>query len=210
MNKVLSAALIAGAVTFSGSAFCYEKGDLILRVGAATVDPDGDGYDLGGYGNVQADEDTQLGITGTYMLTNNWGIGVLAATPFSHDIELDGTKIGETKHLPPTVTAQYFFNNSSDFTPYVGAGINYTNFFEEETAVADELELDDSWGLALEAGVDWKVDNNWLVSAQIWYLDIEPSATLTNVNTGPATGATASFDVELDPWVYMIGVGYKF
>ena len=43
----------------------------------------------------------------TYMMTDVWAIEVLAAYPFKHDIELlDGTKVGSTKHLPPTVSVQ--------------------------------------------------------------------------------------------------------
>lgn len=200
--KAYATALMAVSLALAGQAYSYEQGDLILRVGAATVDPDGDG---GLNGDLSVDEDTQLGITGTYMLTDNWGLGLLAATPFSHDIKLDGAgKVGETKHLPPTLTAQYYFNNESNFTPFVGAGINWTTFFEEDTSGAlagTELELDDSLGWALEAGVDWALDDKWVVSAQVWYIDIETDADLNG-----------SFltEVEIDPWVYMIGIGYKF
>ena len=63
---------------------------------------------------------------------------VLAAWPFEHDIETKGALAGtgdaaEVKHLPPTVTLQYHFNTTSRLHPYVGAGINYTNFFSEDT-----------------------------------------------------------------------------
>ena len=92
--------------------------------------------------------------------------------------------------------------------PYVGAGVNYTTFFDEDTKGAFaaatpglDLELDDSWGLALEAGVDYELENNWLLSAQLWYVDIDTEA---KVDTVP------SFDVDIDPWVFMVGVGKKF
>ena len=198
MKNVLSATVVASAVAFSGAALSHEEGDLIIRAGAATVDPDGSG---GLNGTLTVDDDTQLGITGTYMFTNNLGVGVLASTPFKHDLYLVGAgKIGDTKHLPPTVTLQYHFNNDTGFTPYVGAGVNYTKFFEESSSLGD-LKLDDSWGLALEAGLDWAIDENWLLSAQVWYIEIDTDAKL---NGAPLT------NVEIDPWVYMVGVGYKF
>ncbi len=219
MKKILATAIMAATTAFAGQALSYEAGDIVLRLGAANVDPDGDGADIGGINGLpagtklKADDDTQLGITGTYMLTQHIGLGVLAATPFKHDINVGSTKVAETKHLPPTLTLQYHFDTGSSFRPFVGAGLNYTNFFEEDMTAAgtaatgggDELELDDSFGLALEAGLDFAVDKNWLLSAQVWYLDIEPNAT---VRAGG--NDVVSFDVEIDPWVYMVGVGYQF
>jgi len=213
--KAYATALMAVSLALAGQAYSYEQGDLILRAGAATVDPDGDFTEnVGGTGlDVSVDDNTQLGITGTYMLTDNLGLGLLAATPFSHEISLSGGvgKIADADHLPPTLTLQYHFNNESNFQPYVGAGLNYTIFFDEGlnatgNTLGTDIDLDDSFGLALEAGIDWKLDDKWVVSAQVWYLDIDTDATLHDALGGP----DLEFEVEIDPWVYMIGVGYKF
>ena len=64
-----------------------------------------------------------------------------------------------------------------------------------------DLDLDDSWGLAGQAGVDYELENDWLLNASVWYINIEPDAKLTGL---------PSFDVEIDPWVFMLGVGKKF
>ncbi|NEK92069.1 MAG: OmpW family protein, partial [Xanthomonas euvesicatoria] len=98
-----------------------------------------------------------------YFIADNLGIEVLAALPFEHDIALRGLgRVGSTKHLPPVISLQYHFNSQGRLSPFVGAGINYTRFFSTDTRGAlagSELELDDSWGLALHAGVDYKLSD---------------------------------------------------
>lgn len=226
--------LIAGGVMCMGAAMgaqAYEAGDFIVRAGAVTVDPNTSATTpkLNGaplYGaNVDVDSDTQLGVTLAYMITPDIGVELLAATPFTHNINgnkaaaaaLGTNDLGSTKQLPPTLSLQYYFNNSSMFTPYVGAGLNYTKFWNEDAGNSlnhtlggnVDLNLDNSWGLAAEAGVDVNLGNNWLLNAAVWYIDIDTNATYT-VRNGALAGARVKSDVNLDPWVYMASVGYKF
>ena len=216
---------MATAVSTAPIAFAYEKGDIIVRAGVASVQPNEDSgnLDIGGVGKIPGtsagvDGNEQLGLTLTWMLDSHWGIGVLAATPFEHDLVAHGLgpsiDAGSVKHLPPTVTLQYFpMDASSRFQPYAGLGINYTVFFDEdvdsqlETTVgfSGDLELDDSWGLAGQVGVDYAIDDHWLLNASIWYLDIETTADFKF-----ADGTRIKADVDVDPWVYMLGLGYKF
>ncbi|TNF08330.1 MAG: outer membrane protein OmpW [Gammaproteobacteria bacterium] len=223
INAVLAGSLLLGAT----AAMAYQPGDFIVRAGAANVDPEDDSDDLvlngttlGGT-EAEVDDDTQLGITFTYMINEHWGVGLLAATPFEHDIEADLQSVslgkvdaGSTKHLPPTLTLQYFpMAADSKFQPYVGAGINYTNFFEEDVdseleafiTSKGKMELDDSWGYAFQVGMDYQLDEHWLINASIWYLDIDTDAKIKFDN-----GAVIKTDVDVDPMVYMVGVGYKF
>ncbi|HWV10527.1 MAG TPA: OmpW family outer membrane protein, partial [Pseudomonas sp.] len=123
---------------------------------------------------------------------------------------LDG-KLADIKHLPPTLTLQYFpLDSASKVQPYVGAGINYTLFFDEDLTGArkaqgfNSLELDNSVGLALEAGMDFQITENILFNASVWYLDIDTTATTD------LAGTKVKVDVDVDPWVYMVGLGYKF
>ena len=222
INSLVAGSLLAtGLVCGAGSALAYEAGDIILRAGVASVQPDEsssalklDGVALAGT-SAGVDNNEQLGLTGTYMLTSNMGIGLLAATPFEHDITANGLGVdaGSAKHLPPTLTLQYFpMDSASDFQPYVGIGINYTAFFDEEVDSelegvlgSGDLELDDSIGLALEAGVDYAFDEHWVLNAAVWYIDIETSADFKF-----DSGSRVKADVDIDPWVYMVGLGYKF
>ncbi len=100
---------------YAAPTMAYEQGDWIIRAGAADVDPDTDSdkIDIAGLATldgVDVDDDTQLGITGTYMLTDSWGIELLAATPLKHDITVKGVGIdaGSAKQLPPTLTIMWY------------------------------------------------------------------------------------------------------
>jgi len=239
-KKLFTLTALAAAISAT-PALAYEQGDWIARVGAIAVDPSEDsgeiysangsylGSGLGLYAGL--DSDTQLGFSFTYMLSSSWGIELLAATPFEHDISLEskttgGTiveKAGETKHLPPTISLQWYpMDASSRFQPYLGAGINYTIFFEEEmsedfncaTSAAcakTSLDLDDSIGLALQVGMDWQVSENVSLNAAVWWIDIDTEATITSPGADAPTWDTKTkFDVDVDPLVYMIGLAYKF
>ncbi len=234
MIKPLTVAVLIVGSLILQPVLAYEGGDFILRVGLASVQPNDDsdplalnGAELSTLGlglpvtELQVEDDTQIGITFTYMFNSNWGLGVLASTPFEHDIRADALSVaaGSTEHLPPTFTVQYFpMAADSEIQPYVGAGLNYTTFFSEEvdnqlnTALAGlgatgnaDLSLDDSFGLALEAGFDYKLNEHWLFNAAVWYINIETSAEINVPGLGQITT-----DVTIDPWVYMISAGYLF
>lgn len=209
------------------AAQAHEAGDIIMRMGAASVTPDESSSLISSTAtgplantSVGVDDDTQLGLNIVYMLNNNWGLEVLAATPFEHDIDARGlsqygfstTALGSSKHLPPTVTLDYFFGSSSAaLRPYVGAGLNYTVFFDEELTgfasnelAASNLELDDSWGVAWRAGFDYDLGGSWLLNASVWKIDIETDASFNS-----ALG-TVNVNADINPWVYMVSLGYKF
>jgi outer membrane protein len=210
-KQLLTGALVAllGIVSLPSAA--YEAGDWVLRAGVAGVLPTGDGTHPAGL-KTEAQDGYSLGITGTWMATDNIGIGVLAAWPFKHDIEVATLgDVAEIEHLPPTVTLQYHFDTASNLQPYVGAGINYTTFVDEDSkgalaSAGGSLDLDDSWGLALEAGIDMEMQNNWTVGAAVWWIDIDTDATIT----GAGAPLDAAYEVEIDPWVVMFSVGKKF
>jgi outer membrane protein len=219
MKKTVCGIAVLSAL-MSANVLAHSEGDFIVRVGAATVSPNdssGDVLDTAG-AEFSVDSNTQLGLTLGYMFTDNISFEVLAATPFSHSISTNFGGLGEiadTKHLPPTFMVQYYFGDSeSDFRPYVGAGINYTVFFDEslnskaKAAGLSDLSLDDSWGLAANVGMDYMINDNWFLNASVWYADIGTTAKYKH--TAGATTTQYSTDVDIDPWVFMIGGGYNF
>lgn len=178
-----------------------EHDNWLVRVGVGSVDPKSDNGDI-----ASVDSGTTLVFNGVYMLNQNVGVEVLASLPFSHDIKLaaGGTKVGETKHLPPTVSLQYYFNSDSALTPYVGAGLNYTLFFDEKTSgplAGADLELDPSFGLAVQAGIDFDISDSMFVNLDLRWIDISTDAELD--------GAPLE-TVEIDPLVYSLTVGWRF
>lgn len=203
--------LVCAATLVSTNAWALGAGDWFGRIGASMVDPDSSSGTVGGApgSGVEVDDDTQLSFTLGYMMTANIGIEVLGALPFKHEIRGTGTlaglgEIAETKHLPPTVSVQYYFMPQGAVRPYVGAGVNYTYFFDEETKGAlagTSIDLDDSWGLAGQVGVDIDISNNWFVNADGRYIDIDTEARL---------GTGEQVDVQIDPWVFTLAVGRRF
>ena len=218
-KSLFTASLLALAIA-SHIAQAHQAGDIIVRAGAITVDPHEDSSNVK-IGGVKAagtaatlDSDTQLGLNFAYMLTDKLGIELLAATPFSHDVGtkgLGGLKLGSVKHLPPTLSLVYYqLDSKSAFQPYVGAGINYTWFFDDKLSSEAEgagfrgLDMKDSWGLAAQIGADYMLTDKLMLNAQIRYIDIETKATTYDGTT------KVSVDVDVDPFVYMVGLGYKF
>lgn len=221
MRKTVGVCLLL----MTGAASAHEAGDILLRGGIATVAPDASSSPLALDGGVivgseaDVDDNTQLGLTVVYMLTDNWGIEALASTPFSHDISaqtgelgLGEVAAGDTKHLPPTVVLQWYpAASDSLWQPYLGAGVNYTLFFDEGVAAqlegvlgSGDLDLDASFGLALQAGVDYKFSDKWFANLAVWWVDIDTDA---RFRFGTSRLTT---DVEIDPWVYNVAIGYKF
>jgi outer membrane protein len=108
---------------------------------------------------------------------------------------------------------QYHFNTNGRVRPYVGAGLNYTLFFNEDATSGmkalgggkADVELDDSWGLAANAGVDVAIDKDWFVNADVKYIDMDTTATIKTNSLGRLKA-----DVSIDPWVYGIGIGRRF
>ncbi len=108
VNRSLGSALLVGALStaLAAPAMAQSQGDWTLGIGVIKVNPQDDNGTLAG-ADAEVDDDTQLSLTGEYFVLDNLGIELLAATPFEHDISLGGSKIGSTKHLPPTISLVY-------------------------------------------------------------------------------------------------------
>ena len=246
-KSILAIALLS---SLSSMAFANQAGDILVRGGLTTVNPDSQQSTIYAAGNqtvnlgagaisASVDDNTQLGLNFVYFYDSNWAVELLAATPFKHDIMVDTgagvVNLGETKHLPPTLSVLYYFDTASAFKPYVGLGINYTVFFEDSfnpaltgagsppivsisdgtttttmpanTALdADDLNLSNSWGLSAQIGVDYDLGDNWSINASARYIDIDTKATFTAVG-GTVPGHVS---VDVDPMVYSIMLGYTF
>ncbi|WP_404417465.1 outer membrane beta-barrel protein [Vreelandella aquamarina] len=204
LPTLFAAGLAAVAVTASTQAMAYGQGDFFTRFGAANVDPKNDNGTLAGDLNVNVDDETQFAFTLGYRFHDKLGVELLAALPFEHDIKLNGGIDASTKHLPPTLTLQYYplGGTESRVQPYVGAGINYTTFDDETVDIENvSLDLDDSWGAAGQVGIDLLIDDNWALNAAAWYIDIDTDAKVGGIEAGT---------VNIDPLVVMGGLSYRF
>ncbi|SHM43844.1 OmpW/AlkL family protein [Vreelandella subglaciescola] len=209
LTALLAAGVAAAGVTASTQAFAYGAGDIYTRVGVAKVAPKSDNGDINTLGmtglGVDVDDESGFAFTVGYRFHDKMGVELLAALPFEHDISIaDGAVTGKTKHLPPTLTLQYYplGGTAARVQPYIGAGINYTHFSGEEVNVPGaSLELEDSWGAAGQIGIDLLIDDNWAMNAAAWYIDIDTDTKVAGANAGT---------VEIDPVVVMAGISYRF
>ena len=203
--KLLCPLAAAAALFTATPALAQQAGDWTFGLGAHVVAPKSDNGSLAG-GALEADvgDNWRPTFTGEYFFRDNWGIEVLASLPFQHDIELNGVKAGSTKHLPPTVSLQYHFTGSEKVKPFIGAGVNYTLFFSQDTTgplAGADLDLDNSFGLALHGGLDFAVGTNKFVRLDARWIDID-----TDVKVNGASVGT----VNIDPMVYGAAFVWKF
>lgn len=226
MRKTLLATSLLAAAVAAPSAFAHQAGDIIVRAGAVTVSTHESsssvkvdrgalaGANIGGKATLN--NNTQLGLNFAYMLTDNLGIELLAATPFKHDVAIRGTalgdhKLGSIKHLPPTLSAVYYpLDTKQAFQPYVGLGLNYTTFFDSSVKGSakntgfSNLRAKNTWGLAAQIGADYMLTDQIMLNGQVRYIDIDTTAYVNYA------GNRAKVNVDVKPWVYMVGLGYKF
>ncbi|MEO7689058.1 MAG: OmpW family outer membrane protein [Sphingomonas sp.] len=153
----------------------------------------------------------------TYMVTDHIGLELIAATTKHTASGVSGTtgsigKLASTWVLPPTLTAQYHFNPHGKIRPYVGAGINYTIFWNEKASQGLEaavgptrVHMSDSFGYAGQAGIDVDIGKRTFLNFDIKYIDMNTTATLQTTAIG-----TQSVRVHLNPMVFGAGIGFRF
>lgn len=179
-------------------------GDWFVRGGLTGVNPKSDNGTLAG-ADADVDSNSQLGITFGYHFSPNLAIEVLAATPFTHDVSLNGSKVASFKHLPPTVSLQYYFNADGKVSPFLGAGLNYTwTFSEKETSLlppGSEISVDNSLGFAAQAGLRVALSDSWDMTIDARWMDIDADVKLNGAGIGNA---------NVDPMVYSVLFGKRF
>lgn len=193
-------AIVAATLALTTGVAQAASGDWLIRAGVHNVDPKSNNHPV-----VKADDAPSLTISGSYFFTDNIAVEVLGAYPFTHDVLLkaDGSEVGEITHLPPTVSLQYHFAPEATIRPYIGAGLNYTFFYDEKTKGAltgTKLSLDNSFGLAAEVGVDFALNNDWAINLNARWMDIDSDARLDGADLGT---------VEVDPMVYGVMITRK-
>ena len=164
---------------------------------------------IGGDADISTTVIPELDIT--YFFTENWSLELILGTT-KHDVEAINTAVGNIDLgsvwlLPPTLTFQYHYTSLGDFKPYVGAGLNYTIFYSvDEGPVADDLDYDNSFGFAGQLGIDYMISDKWFINLDVKKLFLQTDVT---VNATSALGATVGADVDINPWLFGLGVGVK-
>jgi len=206
MKKSVLAIALCSLAALSSQAFAQQtqEGSWLVRVRAVNLDPANKSDPINGAGasdrlTINSKVIPELDIS--YFFTPNWATELVLTYPQKQKVSLDGAQIGTFKHLPPTLTLQYHFTPEKTISPYVGAGINYTRISSVDILNGAARLEKSSVGLALQAGVDFKIDKNWSIN-----LDVKKVQIRSDVNT--AAGQLTA--VKIDPWLVGVGVGYRF
>ena len=202
----LALGLTTGALGFFGSAVeaRAESGNSpwLIRVRGIWVSPDEDASINGLAGNVDIDDAIVPELDITYFFTDNIAAELILATT-NHDVSATaGVDLGDVWLLPPTLLLQYHFTPNEQFSPYIGAGLNYTIFYGEDSGAAASIDYDNSVGYALQAGMDYDLGNQWVFNVDVKRLWLN---TDVSINNGAITA-----DVDIDPWIIGAGFGYRF
>lgn len=145
----------------------------------------------------------------SYFFTDNIAAELILGTTYSN-VSTEGSiaglgKVGKTWLLPPTLTLQYHFTDFGAFKPYVGAGVNYTLFYNQSSSGPfNDLDVKNKLGAALQVGFDYMLDDHWGVNFDVKKLFLEPEFKVNLGNT-PLTGKA-----KLNPWLVGAGVTYRF
>lgn len=185
-----------------------EAGDILLRVRGIAVTPDESSSISVIGGDVDASNEYVPEVDVSYFITNNIALELIAATT-NHDMKADNTilgtvDLGDVGLIPPTLTLQYHFLSDNRFSPYIGAGLNYMIFYNEDApgGTVTSIDYENGLGYALQAGIDVAIQGNWSVNADVKKIFFNTDVDINN-------GAIAA-DVDLDPWIFGLGVGYRF
>lgn len=203
MKTRLALATLAAVSALSAApvASAQVAGDLLVRGRLVNIDPAN--QDTIPSLDVSVSSKVIPEVDFTYFLSPSLSAELILTYPQKHDVSASGSPVGSLKHLPPTLSLQYRFNDLGlgAFTPYVGAGLNYTRFSSVNLG-GGTLSVDkNSVGLSLQAGVDYAIDKTWSLNVDIKKVQIRTD--LKN-----AAGPLGT--VKIDPLLVGVGVGYKF
>lgn len=201
----------AGAVAMAGAAIAQSPlHNFQVKVGVSGILPDESATISAIGGDVDISDEYVPTLQLEYFFNGNVSAELLCCTA-KHDVKAVGTSLGTVNlgklaHFPPTLTVKYHWTDFGAWKPYLGAGVNYTHFFDEEVPAGGPvtaISYDDSWGGALQAGFDYMLDDHWSVNVDVRKIWISTDVTIT-------AGATIAADVDINPTVVTIGSGYRF
>ena len=204
MKRIAIAVSLATLAATACSTAIAQESPWLVRARAVHLAPADKSDPIAGAGNadrISVESRTIPEFDISYFFTRNVAAELVLTYPQKHDVMLDGAVIGSFKHLPPTLLAQYRFDPIGSFTPYLGAGLNYTRISSVHL-LGDTASLENhSFGPALQAGVDFAIDSHWSVNVDLKRVNIRSDVTV---------GGAKISAVRVDPTLFAVGAGYRF
>lgn len=181
----------------------------LIRARLLNVAPDDDSSTITLIGgNAEVDDSFTADLDFSYFFSDHIAAELTLAVT-EHDVDAKNTAVGnidlgDVKLLPPTLTLQYHFVPDGKFRPYVGTGVNYTIFFDDDPGAATSIDYDDGFGFALQAGIDIGINKHWAVNFDVKKIWLETDVSVS------AFGANVKTEVDIDPWLFGVGLAYRF
>ncbi len=191
-------------ISSQASAQQVQEGPWLVRLRAVHLNPSDHSDLIGGVGasdRLTVNSKTIPDLDISYFFTPNWATELVLTYPQKQKVALDGNNIGSFKHLPPTLTLQYHFMPDQQFSPYLGTGVNYTRISSVKLLGGAAKLESSSTGLALQAGFDYKIDKKWSLNFDVKKIQISSDV---------ITASGKISNVQIDPWLIGVGVGYRF
>lgn len=200
MKKIHSAWMAAALVSVASLAHAQAAGDVVVR--ARAVNLDAANKDDIAITDVSINNKVIPEVDFTYFLTPNIAAELVLTVPQKQDVSstAHGGKIGTLKHLPPVLSAQYHFTSFGSIKPYLGLGLNYTRFSSVDLPAGFSIDKS-SFGLSLQAGVDFVLTPQWSLNLDVKKVQIRTDLYLNGSSLGT---------IKIDPTLIGLGVGYKF
>lgn len=182
----------------------FRKGDMLVRLRIATVDPDESSTvkPIGGQTHVSTEVLPEVDFT--YFLSDRWAVEAVIGI-IRHKLKIQDTLLGDldaghSTAIAPTLMLQYHRDIAEGVTPYLGAGISYVYYIADN----DDADIDytDDVSPVLQAGIDMAITPEWYAN-----LDVK-KAFVTTVSSRP--GSPLVTETDVDPWVFSAGLGYRF
>lgn len=203
MKKSLIAALLAAGFVLP-TAVQAEEGNWMVRARVVNIDTANKSDPIGALGlgrdEVTVSDKVIPEIDISYFFTKHIAAELILTYPQEHDVEVAGNDVGTVEQLPPTLLLQYHFMPDAQFRPYVGIGVNYTLFTNDDLDL--NLETDSSSvGLALQVGMDIKLADQLFLN-----LDVKK----VKMGTDVSLNGDKLTHIDIDPWLVGVGIGYRF
>jgi len=212
MKKIILSLATLGFAFANQVAYAVED-PVMLRVRWLVVAPE-DKSDpisvINGFASVNTNITPEIDIS--YFFTDNLAAELITAYT-RHQVRANGTalgnlNLGEVSLLPPTLTLQWHFMPNCLINPYVGGGVNYTYFFGVDTGpVAQHIEYSNSFGGALQAGMNLNLGENWHINLDVKKVWIDTDVT---VRTNSSAVTEVKTSVDINPWIVGLGIGFRF
>jgi outer membrane protein len=150
----------------------------------------------------------------TYFFTENLAAELILGTT-RHTVAANNTAVGDLDLgsvylLPPTLMVQYHHKFGNVFKPYVGAGVNYTIFYNEKSGDAHGIKYDNKFGWGYQFGFDIDITEKFFINVDFKKLFLKTDVTVdaSNLNGGQTLDIPAK--VKVDPMLIGFGVGMRF